>query len=106
MGESPYGSLAAFPVPEAILAHRLGEGRPVAATDNTQEIAERCVGDAEKPISPHPYRRHPNSCDRGRGEPLDPRPAGLGTDHENKPVSPRTGDDEFATLLNALSRQD
>jgi hypothetical protein len=105
VGESPYGSLVAFPVPEVILAHPLGEGHPVAAMDNMQEIAERFAGDAEKPISPQLYWWHPNSRDRAQGEPLDLRPVGITMDHENRSVSLHTGDDEFAALLNALSRQ-
>lgn len=105
VGESPYGALVAFPVPEVILAHPLGRGHPVAAMDHLQQIAERFAGDAEKPISPQLYWWHPNSRGRAQGEPLDLRPVGITVDHGNRSVSLHTGDEEFAALLNSLSQQ-
>ncbi|GAA1089077.1 hypothetical protein [Nocardiopsis metallicus] len=105
VGESPYGSLVAFPVPEVILAHPLGKGHPIAAMDHLQELAARFTGDAEKPISPQLYWWHPNSRGRAQGEPLDLRPVGITMDHENRSVSLHTGDEEFAALLNSLTQQ-
>lgn len=105
VGESPHGALVAFPVRETILAHPLGKGHPIAAMDHLQQIAQRFVGDAEKPISAQLYWWHPNSRARAQGEPLDLRPVGMTLDHENRSLSLHTADEEFASLFNSLVQQ-
>ncbi|GAB3691833.1 hypothetical protein [Nocardiopsis oceani] len=105
LGESPYGAIVAFPVPEVILAHPLGQGHPVAAMDHMQQVAERFAADAEKPISAQLYWWHPNSRGRGQGEPLDLRAVGVTLDHEAKSVSLHTADEEFGPMLTSLAQR-
>ncbi|WP_234003819.1 antitoxin YezG family protein [Nocardiopsis sp. SBT366] len=105
VGEAPHGVLVAFPVPEVILAHPLGQGHPIAGMDHLGQLAQRFVEDAEKPISPQLYWWHPGSRDRALGEPLDLRPVGMTLDHETRSVTLHTSDDEFVPLVDSLARR-
>lgn len=103
LGELPHGALVAFPVPEVLIAHPLGQGHPIAAMDNMQQIAERFVTDGDKPISAQLYWWHPGSRSREQGTPPDLRAVGVRIDHENRSVSLDTSDEEFGPLLDSLS---
>lgn len=105
VGEAPHGLLVAFPVPEVILAHPLGQGHPIAGMDHLGQLAQRFVDDAEKPISPQLYWWHPGSRGRAQGDPLDLRPVGMDLDHESRSVTLHTSDEEFAPLIDSLVRQ-
>lgn len=102
LGQAPHGALVAFPVPEVLLAHPLGQGHPVAAMQHLQELAQRFVSDADKPISAQLFWWHPRSASLGQGELPDLRPVGLEVDPESGRATLRTSDDEFGPLINSL----
>lgn len=102
LGEAPHGALVAFPVPEVLIAHPLGQGHPLAAMENLGEIAERIAADGDKPISTQLYWWHPGSGSIGPDGIPDLRPVGVEIDHEAKSVLLRTPDEEFAPLLDSL----
>ncbi|MFY7064490.1 hypothetical protein ACOQFV_01355 [Nocardiopsis changdeensis] len=102
LGEAPHGALVAFPVREVVLAHPLGKGHPIMAMERLQELAERFVADAEKPISAQLFWWHPDSAERAEAGVPDLRPVGVKVDHEDRSVSLYTSDDEFGPLLNRL----
>jgi hypothetical protein len=100
LGEAPHGALVAFPVPQALLAHPLGQGHPVTAMGRLRELAERFVADADKPVSSRLYWWRP-----GSGAEADvPRLSAVAAevDHETRSVSLYTDDQEFGPLFNAL----
>ncbi|WP_435108607.1 hypothetical protein [Nocardiopsis synnemataformans] len=103
LGDLPHGALVAFPVPEVLLAHPLGQGHPIAAMDHMQQIAERFTADGDKPVSAQLYWWHPGSRSREQGTPPDLRPVGARIDHENRSVSLLTSDEEFGPMLNSLA---
>ncbi|MFL1377559.1 MULTISPECIES: hypothetical protein [unclassified Nocardiopsis] len=102
LGEAPHGALVAFPVREVVLAHPLGKGHPIMAMERLQELAERFVADAEKPISAQLFWWHPDSAARAEAEVPDLRPVGVKVDHGERSVSLYTSDEEFGPLLNRL----
>ncbi|WP_150238051.1 hypothetical protein [Nocardiopsis quinghaiensis] len=100
LGEAPHGALVAFPVPQAVLAHPLGQGNPIAAMERLRALAERFVADTDKPVSSQLYWWRP-----GPGAETDvPRLSAVAveTDHEARTVSLYTGDQEFGPLLDTL----
>lgn len=103
LGDLPHGALVAFPVPEVLLAHPLGQGHPIAAMDHMQQLAERFTADGDKPVSAQLYWWHPGSRSREQGTPPDLRPVGARIDHENRSVSLLTSDEEFGPMLNSLT---
>ncbi|MCK9869509.1 hypothetical protein MRI28_07555 [Nocardiopsis dassonvillei] len=102
LGDLPHGALVAFPVPEVLLAHPLGQGHPIAALDHMQQIAERFTADGDKPVSAQLYWWHPGSRSREQGTPPDLRPVGARIDHENRSVELLTSDEEFGPMLDSL----
>ncbi|QUX31155.1 hypothetical protein KGD83_12060 [Nocardiopsis akebiae] len=102
LGDLPHGALVAFPVPEVLLAHPLGQGHPIAALDHMQQIAERFTADGDKPVSAQLYWWHPGSGSREQGTPPDLRPVGARIDHENRSVELLTSDEEFGPMLDSL----
>ncbi|MEV2275327.1 hypothetical protein AB0I72_07050 [Nocardiopsis sp. NPDC049922] len=101
LGEAPHGALVAFPVPEVLIVHELGQGHPVEAVRNLQEIARRCTADAAKPISSQVYWWHPSSRTRDPGDPVDLRLVGV--DDEEGKASPHAPDEEFSRLVHSLT---
>ncbi|WP_150241119.1 hypothetical protein [Nocardiopsis quinghaiensis] len=104
LGDLPHGALVVLPVPEALVAHPLGQGNPIAAMDSMRQIAERFTEDGDKPVSPQLYWWHPDSRSREQGAPPDLRAVGATIDHEAGSVSLHTSDEEFGPLLNSLIR--
>lgn len=104
LGQAPHGALVALPVPQVILAHVLGEenSHPVVAMELLQEMAERFVDEAEKPITPQLYWWHPSSRDRAESELPDLRAVRIEIDQEKNSVSLFTDDEEFGELLQSL----
>lgn len=102
---APHGALVAFPVREVVLVHPLGKGHPVMAMERLQELAERFVADADKPIDARLFWWHPDSADRAESEVPDLRRVGVKVDHEDRSVALYTSDDEFGPLLNRLMDQ-
>lgn len=102
LGQALHGALVAFPVPEVILAHPLGQAHPVAAMQNLQELAQRFVSDSDKPISAQLFWWHPRSASLGQGDVPDLRPVGLEVEQETGRATLRASDDEFGPLLNSL----
>ncbi|XKK40022.1 hypothetical protein HFP72_04320 [Nocardiopsis sp. ARC36] len=102
IGEAPHGALVAFPVPEVLIAHPLGQGHPLAAMENLQEIAGKFAADAAKPIGAQLYWWHPGSLAAGQDAVPDLRAVGIEVDHEAKSVSVRTSDEEFGPVLDSL----
>ncbi|MEE2038797.1 hypothetical protein Q8791_16355 [Nocardiopsis sp. CT-R113] len=102
LGEAPHGALVAFPVPEVLIAHPIGQGHPLAAMEHLQEIAERFTADSTKPLSAQLYWWHPDSRARGPEGVPDLRAVGVEVDHESKSVSLYTSDEEFGPLLDSL----
>ncbi|WAE75560.1 hypothetical protein OUQ99_10955 [Streptomonospora nanhaiensis] len=102
IGEAPHGALVAFPVPEVLIAHPLGQGHPLAAMENLQEIAGKFAADAAKPIGAQLYWWHPGSLAAGQEAVPDLRAVGIEVDHEAKSVSVRTSDEEFGPVLDSL----
>lgn len=102
LGEAPHGALVAFPVPQVLIAHPLGQGHPIAAMESMQETARRFAADSTTPLSTQLYWWHPGSRSRGPGEPVDLRPVGVEVDHETKNIALRTSDQEFGPLLRSL----
>ncbi|MDT0327144.1 hypothetical protein [Nocardiopsis lambiniae] len=105
LGEAPHGALVAFPVPQVILANPLGKGDPIMAMDRLQELAERFVSDADRPISAQLFWWHPDSAARAEGGVPDLRPVGVEIDHEERSVSLYTSDEEFGPMLDGLTGQ-
>lgn len=102
LGQAPHGALVIFPVPEVLIAHPLGQGDPVSAMQNLQELAQRFAADADKPISTQLFWWHPRSTALGQGELPDLRPVGLEVDRDSGRATLRTSDEEFGPLLNSL----
>lgn len=99
LGEAPHGALVALPVAQVVLAHPLGQAHPVAAMELLQELADRFVADADKPVSSQLYWWRP-----GSGTDL-PRLSAVAVevDHEARSVSLRTADREFGALVQSLA---
>lgn len=102
IGAVPHGALVAIPVPQVVIAHVLGDGHPIAALEALQEIAQRFVDDAERPITPQLYWWHPSSRTIAGAEVPDLRPVRIEVDAESGNVSLFTNDPEFHPLLESL----
>ncbi|WP_017608941.1 hypothetical protein [Nocardiopsis xinjiangensis] len=102
--QTPHGVLVALPVPQVVLAHVLGEesSHPVAALELLQNMADRFVEEAERPITSQVYWWHPSSRDRAESELPDLRAVRIEIDQEQGSASLFTDDDEFGELLQSL----
>ncbi|MFE9246659.1 hypothetical protein [Nocardiopsis sp. NPDC006938] len=101
LGEAPHGALVVVPSPPVVMAHVLGRGHPVAAMEHMQDLVERFVSDAPKPVSSKLYWWHPSSGAKGFP---DLREVAVEVDHEKRSVTLHAGDDEFRELLGTLMR--
>lgn len=97
VGAVPYGALVAFPVPEYVIVHEIGDTNLFAALEALQALARRHVDHGEKPITPQLYWWRPGRYEQlpepealDSGQVPDLRPVGIAVDHERGSVAALT----------------
>ncbi|MEV4096721.1 hypothetical protein [Streptosporangium saharense] len=98
---APYGALVAFPVPEYLIVHEIGDTHIVAALEAMQELAATHVEKGDNALTaqvywwcPGPYEQLPEPDALGSGLVPDLRPVRVEVDHRERSVTPRTADTE------------
>jgi hypothetical protein len=101
----PFGALVAFPIPELLLVHPIGQTQVFAAMEAMQALAAKHFEVGEKAISPQVYWWRPGAYERldeqralSGGLVPDLRPVHAEIDHEAGRVGLH-GDDDFARTV-------
>ncbi|GAA4105964.1 hypothetical protein [Actinomadura miaoliensis] len=105
---SPHGALVAFPIPELLLVHPIGQTQIFSALEAVQALAARHVEVGEKALTPEVYWWRPGAYEAldeaaalaGGGVP-DLRPVRVEIDKENARAS-LLSDEAFADLVRRL----
>ncbi|MFI0452699.1 hypothetical protein [Actinomadura sp. 6N118] len=106
------GALVAFPLPEYIFVHEIGETVIFQAMATMQDLARTFAEDGEKPISsqlywwrPGGYEQHPEQQALSSGQIPDLRAVGVDMEHNGNQVNVKTHNDTTLELIDLWTRE-